>query len=141
MASTIYTPLKPTLGYRLHKKLTKMYWYHYNDTTFLNATKIPMSHSLYNFKNLKLIAFRLPDYQPAIRPGYTSAMAPVFLHSKSNTLDLQSFCSNELLSTVLWCFLLSFITYKAFVLKSLANLQISVDKLVGKLLINLLNHT
>ena len=68
-------------------------------------------------------------------------MAPVFLHSKSNTLDLQSFCSNKHLSTVLWCFLLSFITYKAFVLKSLANLQISVDKLVGKLLINLLNHT
>ena len=52
MVPTIYSPLKPMLECTLCETLTKMYWYHYNDTTFLNTAKFPMFRSVYTFKIL-----------------------------------------------------------------------------------------
>ena len=64
------------------QKLTKMYWYQYNDTTFLNATKFPIFHPVATYMILKISksnnisSASLPAF--FIRPGCTSAMVPVF---------------------------------------------------------------
>ena len=58
-------------------------------------------------------------------------------------LDLQNCFFDECLSTVPWCFLLSFITF-SFCLQitytKVRNLQIGIDNLVLKVSINLLHH-
>ena len=87
---------------------------------------------LQNFlKNLYFVC--LPAFQPAIR------LKCNIYTTKAITLDLQNCCSYKSLFNVPMCFLLlSFRLQIAY--RKVRNLEIGVDKLVGKVSINLLCH-
>jgi len=62
-----------------------MYWYIYNNTVhFVKYSE--NSKILSGIKFLNLALFCLPAYQPAVRPGSASAMAPDFSHKKGNRI-------------------------------------------------------
>ena len=97
-----------------------------------------------NLKFLTLQQFHLPKSLPvclpAIRPSSTMAKASVFSTIKVMVSDLRNCCSKESLFTVPLCLflLLGFCLQIAY--KNVKNLQIGVNKLVGKVPINLLLH-
>jgi len=67
-------------------KSTKMYWYVYNNSVpLLNIEKKLNISSSIQFQ--KILLFCLPASQPAGRPGSTSAMAPVFFHTRKLTMS------------------------------------------------------
>ena len=81
-----------------------------NAVTVLNAAKSSKTRSTVNFKNSKFTRISSAS-QPAVRPGFASATALEFLHNKGNRVGfIRNCCSEERLSTVPWCFLLSFIS-------------------------------
>jgi len=65
--------------------------------TFVKRQEIQILHLVYNFKNLN--SHYLSACQLAVRPGSTSAMAPVFHATKVITIYLQDCCTKEGLST------------------------------------------
>ena len=74
-----------------------------------------------------------------VRPVVLDVLLQNFYAADVITSELQNCCSEECLSTVPRYFLLSFISY--FIFKSqVRNLQMSVDKLVGMVSVNLLHH-
>ena len=92
------------------KKSTKMHWYIYNNTVpLLNVVKTQIFYPVYNiilniFKFSTILSASQPASQPAIRPGSTSAMAPVFHITKVIAICLQNCCIKDLF-TAPWSFL------------------------------------
>ena len=96
--------------------------------------------NIQDFDFLTLQQFCQPAYR---KPGFTMARAPVFHTIKVIATDLRNCCLEESLFTahdasfypLLICFHLQ-IAYR-----KVRSLQIGVNKLVGKVLVNLLCHT
>ena len=81
MASTIYAPLKPTLGYRLHEKLKCV-------GTTMNDAKILCFVQYIILKISKQQHFVcLTASQPAVRPSCASATAPAFSHNDTKQIQ------------------------------------------------------
>ena len=81
-----------------------------------------------------------PACLPAIRPGCARCMALEFLHSKGNYIRFTKLLFQRMF--ICRVTVLPFILYYvvSFCLQTtLRNMQIGVDKLVGKVLINLLH--
>ena len=117
MVSTIHTPLKPMLRYRLYEKLTKTYWYHYNENVpFWMPLKCQCFVQYIICKFGSVLSACLPACHKTSSPGCASATAPAFLYNKGNHIGFTKCCSNKCLSTVPWCFLLFFyyLVFKLF---------------------------
>ena len=68
-------------------------------------------------------------------------MAPEFLYSNGNHVRFTKLLFQECLFTAPWWFLLSFIVSFCLQIRKIRNLQIGIDKHVGKVSINLLYHS
>jgi len=106
------------------KKLTKMYWYNYNNTVpLLNIAKTWIFYLVYNFKIfLKFSTIssadqpaNQPDSLPAVRPSSASVWLQIFHTRKVITSSLRICYSEEGSFTAPWFFfyplLLSFLFY------------------------------
>ena len=133
MACSYFALLKTTLQQIFAKKLEYIYKYCcITGVTLLNVKNFYLQLIL-KYQNLPL--FYLPVSPGCVNQVYGTR----FLHNNNHIgFTKMLFC----LLTVPWCFLLSFITYflSSNHLQKIRNLQISVEKLVEKGSINLLNH-
>ena len=110
-----------------------------------------MPNMYFKYTDLKFLTLHfcllngLSACRPAVRPGSTMARAPVFSQNKGNRIGFMQFLFQK--TFIHSTMVLPFMLYKlvSFCLqityRKVRNLQIGVNKLVGKVSINLLHHT